>query len=83
MDFHVLIYELSGNPLILETMRLNWHHLRRSMDEVLRTPGMSTRVWKEHDAIFGAMVRGDADAAASLAEQHVRQAMNRVAPGLA
>lgn len=83
MDFHLLIYELSGNALIVETMRLNWHHLRRSMDEVLRAPGMSTNVWEEHDAIFAAMVRGDADAAASLAEQHMRRAMDRVAPGLA
>jgi DNA-binding GntR family transcriptional regulator len=83
MDFHLLIYELSGNPLILDTMRLNWHHLRRSMDEVLRAPGMSVSVWEEHDAIFAAMVRGDADEAATLIEQHMRQAMKRVAPGLA
>jgi len=83
MDLHLLIYELSGNPLILDTMRLNWNHLRRSMGEVLRSPGMSISVWKEHDAIFTAMVRGDADEAAQLIEQHVREAMKRVAPGLA
>jgi len=83
MEFHLLIYELSGNPLILDTMRLNWHHLRRSMDEVLRAPGMSISVWEEHEAIFAAMVRRDADEAATLIERHTRQAMKRVAPGLA
>jgi len=83
MDFHLLIYELSGNPLIVETMRFNWHHLRRSMDEVLRIPGMSSGVWDEHDAIFAAMVRGDADEAARLVERHTHQAMKRVAPRLA
>ena len=83
MDFHLLIYELSGNPLILDTMRLNWHHLRRSMDEVLRAPGMSSSVWDEHEAIFAAMVRGDAPEAATLMERHMHEAMKRVAPGLA
>jgi len=83
MDFHLLVYELSGNPLILETMRLNWHHLRRSMDEVLRAPGMSITVWEEHEEIFEAMVRGDADVAATLIEKHMREAMKRVAPRLA
>ncbi|MFX5998852.1 FCD domain-containing protein, partial [Acinetobacter baumannii] len=48
MDFHSFIYDLSGNPLIAETMRLHWRHLRRAMGEVLRHPGMSISVWKEH-----------------------------------
>src|SRR5690349_12070400 len=36
MDFHSFIYELSDNAMILQTMRLNWQHLRRAMGEVLR-----------------------------------------------
>src|SRR5919106_139944 len=35
MAFHSWIYELSGNVMIVETMRLNWQHLRRAMGEVL------------------------------------------------
>jgi DNA-binding GntR family transcriptional regulator len=37
MDFHLFIYELAGNPLILETMRLYWRHVQRAMGQVLAT----------------------------------------------
>jgi DNA-binding GntR family transcriptional regulator len=73
-DFHSLIYELADNSLILDTMRLNWHHLRRAMGEVLRLPGLAKRVWREHEAIFDAMVRGDAEASARLMRDHVTTA---------
>ena len=59
MAFHSFIYECSGNALILETMRLNWHHLRRAMGEVLRLPGLAKRVWQEHEAILEAMVAAE------------------------
>jgi DNA-binding GntR family transcriptional regulator len=78
INFHSFIYELSGNPLILETMRLHWRHLRRGMGEVLRHPGMSISVWQEHGRIFEAMVRGDADAAAELMRRHIIDAVERV-----
>ncbi|MEX0405314.1 GntR family transcriptional regulator [Aquibium sp. LZ166] len=78
IDFHSLIYELSGNPIIAETMRLNWLHLRRSMGEVLRFPGMTIQVWKEHKIIFEAMVAGDAAVAAAEMLSHIVQAPQRV-----
>lgn len=71
MAFHSFIYEWSNNSLILETMRLNWHHLRRAMREVLRLPGLAQRVWQEHDAIFELMIAGQTDAAARLMRDHV------------
>ena len=71
MAFHSWIYELSGNPLIVETMRLNWQHLRRSMGEVLRHPVMAQRVWNEHGAIVDAMARHEPDRAAMLIHGHV------------
>lgn len=79
IEFHTLIYRLSRNPVLEETMRLNWLHLRRSMGEVLRFPGMSAQVWAEHDRIFEAMVRGDAAEAAALMRLHVLGAVERVA----
>jgi len=79
IDFHTLIYELSGNAIIVDTMRLNWQHLRRSMGEVLRFPGMTFQVWKEHRAIFNAMVSGDAADAAAKMRNHVIEAPKRVA----
>lgn len=78
MDFHSFIYDLSGNPIIGETMRLHWHHLRRAMGQVLRYPGMSISVWQEHNRILTAMVRGDADNAAELMRRHVIEAYKRV-----
>jgi DNA-binding GntR family transcriptional regulator len=80
IDFHTLIYELSGNPVILDTMRLNWLHLRRTMGEVLRFPGMTAQVWKQHGEIWNAMVRQNAVEAADLMRDHVVQAVERVGP---
>lgn len=71
MEFHGLIYHLSANQIIQDVMTLNWRHLQRAMSEVLRTPGMSLRVWKEHDQIFSAIVAGDGETAANLMREHI------------
>lgn len=78
IEFHTLIYRLSGNPIVADTMRLNWQHLRRSMGEVLRSPGMSAQVWKEHKSIFETMVKGETAEAASLMRDHITVALERV-----
>ncbi|NVO23298.1 GntR family transcriptional regulator [Donghicola mangrovi] len=77
MDFHTLIYDLSGNIIIADTMSLNWRHLQRAMSEVLSVPGATLRVWKEHDQIFGHMVRGEIDEAARLMREHMEHAAPR------
>jgi DNA-binding GntR family transcriptional regulator len=82
MEFHSFIYELSGNSLILETMRLNWQHLRRAMGEVLRLPNLSRRVWQEHEAILKAMITGDGEDAARLIHDHVVLAYRDVSAAL-
>ena len=81
IDFHSLIYAASGNPLIAQTMQLHWQHLRRTMGEVLRAPGLSIRVWREHGAILEEMVRGDADAASRLMRDHIVHAYEWVSRG--
>lgn len=78
MDFHSFIYDLSGNPIIGETMRLHWRHLRRAMGQVLRYPGMSISVWQEHGRILEGMIRNDADGAAELMRRHLVEAYERV-----
>ncbi|HEY1541885.1 MAG TPA: GntR family transcriptional regulator [Xanthobacteraceae bacterium] len=82
MDFHSFIYELSDNAMILQTMRLNWQHLRRAMGEVLRISLLSRRVWREHEAIFAAMARGDAEGAARLIHDHVVLAYRNVSSAM-
>lgn len=78
MDFHSFIYELSGNRMIVDTMRLNWQHLRRAMGEVLRHPDIYSRVWREHAAIFELMERGDADNATAKMRDHITRAFDDV-----
>ena len=82
MDFHSFIYELSDNPMILQTMRLNWQHLRRAMGEVLRISVLAKRVWREHEAILAAMARGDAEGAARLIHDHVVLAYRNVSEAM-
>ena len=76
--FHSWIYDLSGNTMIVEAMRLNWQHLRRSMGEVLRQPNFTTRAWNEHQAIVDAMEQKDADRAAMMMGGHVTSAFEDV-----
>ena len=83
MDFHSLIYDLSGNPIIGETMRLHWRHLRRAMGQVHLYPGMSISVWQEHGRILESMIRGDADGAAELMRRHIIDAYERVGKQIA
>jgi DNA-binding GntR family transcriptional regulator len=78
MNFHSFLYELSGNRLIADTMKFNWMHIRRAMGQVLRFPGMSISVWKEHDRIFELMVRGEASTASTLMRSHLLDAYDRV-----
>ncbi len=80
--FHSFIYEWSGNSLILDTMRLNWHHLRRAMREVLQLPGLAERIWKEHEEIFEAMVAQQSNESASLMRHHVVAAHHDVSTAL-
>jgi DNA-binding GntR family transcriptional regulator len=78
MNFHSFIYELSGNPLILDTMRMHWMHMLRGMSEVLRYPGMSISVWKEHGQIFKTMIAGDREMAKSLMRSHLLNAFEHM-----
>ena len=80
MNFHNMIYDLSGNVLIRDVMTLNWRHQQRAMGQVLQNPGMTISVWKEHEDIFEKMVQGQSEEAAQAAENHVRNAAERFCP---
>lgn len=82
MEFHLWIYRLSGNPLLLETMRLYWNHLRRAMGEVLRPTGTRQQVWDEHQSIVDAVAERDSEAAARRSLEHVHGAGQRVADSI-
>ncbi len=74
ITFHEAIYAASGNPLIGQSARLHWVHLRRVMGAVLQQSRQREALWDEHEAIARAIARGDADRAARLIDHHGRQA---------
>lgn len=74
MDFHMHLYELSGNRLFVDTMGQLWNHLRRAMREVLQHREYWKTIWTEHEQILRAIAEHDADGAADLARAHLQSA---------
>lgn len=81
IDFHLFLYEASGNPLFAETAAPHWRHLRRVMGAVLRDREAYRTVWAEHATILSALIAGDGERASQLATAHAHDAAARlVAP---
>lgn len=78
VEFHEWVYETSGNPLIVQSMRPHWFHLQRSMGEVLRHRELTGDLWIEHAAILDAIARGNAKDASDASNFHVTTAHTRV-----
>lgn len=74
VDFHVALYRLSGNPWLEEITRPQWVHFRRSMHAVLEDQSLRGEIWPEHANVLDAVLTGDPERAARLAEQHARTA---------
>jgi DNA-binding GntR family transcriptional regulator len=83
MAFHNAVYAASGNPLIAESARVHWVHLRRVMGAVLQSSRQREAIWDEHEAIAQAIGAGDAKLAARLIDQHARQASETLLARLA
>lgn len=82
VDFHLFIYDASGNPLFSETAAPHWRHLRRVMGAVLRDRSAYETVWDEHAAILQALVARDAARAEALVRAHAADAAARLATSL-
>ncbi|MEK7737721.1 MAG: GntR family transcriptional regulator [Pseudomonadota bacterium] len=74
MGFHIHIYQLAGNPIILDTMNLYWNHLRRAMREVLSQTKYRKTIWREHRAILDTIAAHDVSQAQALARRHLHDA---------
>ncbi len=81
--FHAMIYEASGNPLIAPTAACHWRYLRRVMAEVLRHAEPPPAIWQQHQAILGAILRGDPIASDEFARQHAEVAAASLARSVA
>jgi DNA-binding GntR family transcriptional regulator len=73
IDFHLFVYEASGNPLIAETAQPHWQHMRRVMAAVLSEDDLRVSVWDEHEAILRALEAGQVIEAESLCRNHTEQ----------
>ncbi|PUB18968.1 GntR family transcriptional regulator [Yoonia sediminilitoris] len=74
MQFHEMIYGWCGNQVIETSMKTNWHHIRRSMAEVLREPDAVQSVWDQHSEIIDALFQKENEKAAQIMEQHIDHA---------
>lgn len=73
IDFHLFVYEASGNPLIGETAQPHWQHLRRVMAAALSEDDLRANVWDEHEGILRALEAGQAAEAEALCRGHAEQ----------
>jgi len=73
IDFHLFIYEASGNPLIGETAQPHWQHLRRVMAAALSEGDLRVSVWDEHEGILRALEAGQVEEAEALCRGHAEQ----------
>jgi DNA-binding GntR family transcriptional regulator len=76
LAFHDFIYRASGNPLLIETAKLHWHHTRRAMSWYLKQASAMRPVWLEHQQILNAIVAGDGRAAERLSRRHAEDSIN-------
>jgi DNA-binding GntR family transcriptional regulator len=73
IDFHLFVYEASGNPLIGETAQPHWAHLRRVMAAALSEGDLRVSVWDEHEGILRALEAGQVAEAEALCRGHAEQ----------
>jgi DNA-binding GntR family transcriptional regulator len=78
MEFHMWMYRLARNSLLVDTMQLYWNHLRRAMGEVLRAPEGRLQIWNEHQAIYEAIAARDGSAAGRHSLRHLSGASQRI-----
>ncbi len=71
MMFHEMIYNWSNNQVIECSMKTNWHHIRRSMSEVLRDPEVIVSVWDQHTEIVSHLFDGRTEDAVKTMELHI------------
>ncbi len=80
---HKLLYESSGNPLLVRTAEPHWRFLRRAMGEVLRHAELPSDIWRQHAEILEAVVAGDPPRAEALIVAHDLEAAKALQRALA
>ena len=78
MDFHMYLYEISGNRLFVDVMGQLWNHLRRAMREVLQHGDYRQAIWAEHAEIMRMIAAHDGEGAQTQVRAHLQQAARNV-----
>ncbi len=74
VQFHELIYALSGNPLVAPALATYLTYTQRVMGEVLIKDEKPRDIWNQHAEILDAIIKGDGDRAEMLVRSHLSQA---------
>jgi DNA-binding GntR family transcriptional regulator len=82
-DFHEELTRLSGNPVMVDTVRGAMTRLARTRWLEVRTPAAREQAWGEHRAVLDALTARDADLAARLLTGHIRGTNQRLLEALA
>jgi DNA-binding GntR family transcriptional regulator len=83
VEFHRLIVEEAGNPLLVESTGPIWRNVQRVMGEVLYRGDAPAWVWRDHAEILDAVEAGDEDRAEALARRHAEHGERLILDGMA
>jgi DNA-binding GntR family transcriptional regulator len=79
LEFHIAIYEATGNRSVSDVMNVQFGHLRRAVHTILSDAGYPKRAWEEHERILKAVIDGKPGRARDLAKAHVKDARSLLA----
>ncbi len=73
-DFHLTIYQLAGNPLLLDLIEKLWVRAGPVMNYLFRHQGLAMQTVTPHEAIIAALRRADGVAARLAVQRDIREA---------
>lgn len=83
VEFHRLLVEQAGNPLLVESTGPIWRNVQRAMGEVLYRGDAPAWVWQDHAEILDALEAGDEARAEELARRHAEHGERLILDGMA
>jgi len=76
VDFHDLVYRVSGNPALKASADVHWRYLQRIMSITLReVEQVPDKFWKQHSGILESVTSGQGREANRWARVHIRHFM--------
>jgi DNA-binding GntR family transcriptional regulator len=73
-DFHLTVYQASGNPLLLDLIEKLWVRAGPVMNYLFRNQGLAMQSVTPHEAIIAALRLADGDAARLAVQRDIREA---------